>query len=195
MDVVSSGLLDACGCGAIGVLIDSALELLQELVNVEEVALGSQVRQRQRVGVVHRWMRRLGDHCATVTVLGHTGRLVATEDGELNTLETHQALADIVVGGGVDSATLSITEELIESVISSSLTDFVIVGQLLCLIDSVVDWAIGRVLRRAAIKSSRGASRMLLAVASATTKSAVRILISARCSSKSLQVSDDCGTG
>jgi molybdopterin-guanine dinucleotide biosynthesis protein len=76
-------------------------------------------------------MRGLSDQGATVAVLGHTGRLVSTKNGELDTLETHQALADIIVGARVDSTALGVAEKLIEGIISCTLTDFVVVGQLL----------------------------------------------------------------
>jgi hypothetical protein len=69
VNVVSTSLLDTSSGGMVGVLVDGALELLQELVDVEKVALGSQIRQRQRVGVMHRRVRGLGNHGTTVTVL------------------------------------------------------------------------------------------------------------------------------
>lgn len=195
MDVVSSGLLNACSCGVVGVLVDSALKLLQELVNVQEIALGPQVRQGKRVGVVHRGVRGLGNHGATVAVLRHARRLVTTEDGELDTLETHQTLADIIVGRRVNGTALGIAEELIQSIVSCTLTDLVVVGQLLSLVDSVVHRAIGRVLGWPSVESSGCASRVLLAVSTIGSKGTIRILISARCSGKRLQVSNDCNTG
>jgi hypothetical protein len=139
-------------------------------------------------------MRGLSDHGATVAVLGHTGRLVSTKNGELDTLEAHQALADVVVGGRIDSTALGIAEEFVESIISCTLTDFVVVGQLLGLVHGIVNWTIGRVLGRTSIETGGCASRVLLAVASIGAKGTVRILISARCSGKRLQVSYDCDT-
>lgn len=41
--VVRTGLLNTSGCGRVGALIDGGLHLLQELVDVQEVVLGSQV--------------------------------------------------------------------------------------------------------------------------------------------------------
>jgi len=144
---------------------------------------------------VHRGMRGLGDHGATVAVLGHTRGLVTTEYGELDTLETHQSLADIVVGRRVNGTALGIAEELIQSIVSCTLADLVVVGQLLSLVDSVVNRAIGRVLGWPSVESGRCASRVLLAVATIGSKGTIRILISARCSGKRLQVSNDCDTG
>ena len=195
VDVVSSGLLNTSSCSVVGVLVDSALKLFQELVDVQEIALSPQVGQGQRVGVMHWGMRSLGDHCATVAVLGHARGLVATENGELDTLETHQTLANVVVGGGVDGTALGITEELVQSVVCCTLTDLIVVSQLLCPVGSIVDWAIGGVLARASIESGRGTSRVLLAICSIASKGTIRILIPARCSGKRLQVSYDYNTG
>lgn len=195
VDIVSSSLLDTSSRGLVGVLVDSALKLLQELVNVQEIALGPQVGQGQRVGVVHRGMRSLGDHCATVTILRHARRLVATKNGELDTLQTHQTLANIVVSRGIDGTALGIAEELVKSVVSCTLTDLIVVTELLSLVDSVVDGTIGRVLGWPSVESGRGAARVLLTIASIGSKSTVRILVSTRCSGKRLQVSNDCNTG
>jgi len=127
-----------------------------------------------------------------MTVLRHAAAaLVATsKNGKWHTLQAHEPLADIVVGGGVNGTTLSIAKELIESIISSTLTDLVVIAQLLRLVDCVVDWPVGRVLRRAAIETSRSSARVLLGVSGVGTKRTIRILISTRCSGKRLQVSD-----
>jgi len=42
---MSAWLVNAGCSGMVGVLIDGALELLEELINVEQIALGPQVRQ------------------------------------------------------------------------------------------------------------------------------------------------------
>lgn len=144
---------------------------------------------------MHGRMRSLGDHCATVAVLGHARGLIATKDGQLNTLKTHQALAYVVVAGGINGAAFGIAEELVQGVVSSALTDLIVIGQLLCLVNSVVDRAISGVLGWASVESGRGASRVLLAIGSIGSKGTVRILISTGCSGKRLQVSNDCDTG
>lgn len=46
MDVVSTSLLHTGSRSVVGVLVDGALELLQELIDVEEITLGPQVGQR-----------------------------------------------------------------------------------------------------------------------------------------------------
>jgi hypothetical protein len=102
VDVVSARLVDSSSGGLIRVLIDSALELLQELVDVQKIALCPKVRKWERVRVVHRRVCRLSDHGTSMSVLAHAAALVAattsTEDWKLNSLETHESLADIIVG-------------------------------------------------------------------------------------------------
>jgi len=179
-------------CGVVGVLIDSALQLLQELVDVEEVALSSQVGQWQRVGVVHGWVLSLSNHGASVAVLAHTSLVAAAaaKNRELNTLEAHEPLANVVVGRGVNCATLGIAKELVQSVVSSAFPNFIVVVELLRLVYCIVDGSIGRVLGWPSIEASRSATGMLLAVACIGAKGTIGILISTRCSGKRLQVSD-----
>lgn len=50
--VVSTWLLDTSGCSSIGVFIHGRLHLLQELVNIHQVVLGSNVRERQCILVL-----------------------------------------------------------------------------------------------------------------------------------------------
>lgn len=59
---VVSGVGHTSSRSVVGVLIDGALQLLQELVNVQEIALGPEVGKRQRVGVVHGWVLCLSNH-------------------------------------------------------------------------------------------------------------------------------------
>jgi hypothetical protein len=172
----------------VGVLVDGALELLKELVNIEKVALCPQVGEGQRVGM-HGRVRGLSNHSAALAVLGHAA-LVAAENRKLDTLEAHEALANVVVGRRVNSTALSIAKELVQSVVRSTLSDLVVVGQLLGLVDSIVNGSIGGVLGWASVESGGGTSWVLLAIASVGAESAIRILVSARCGGKRLQVSD-----
>jgi hypothetical protein len=179
------------GRGMVGVLINGALQLLQELINVQEITLGPKVGKWQGVWVVHRRVLRLSYHRATVTaVLTHAGALVTTtaaaENWELNTLETHESLTNVIVSGRVNCAALGVSKELVQGVISGTLPDFVVVVQLLRLVDGIVDWAISRVLRRASVETSWGTSGVLLTISAVWTKGAIRILISTRCSGKRL---------
>lgn len=137
------------------------------------------------------------DHSAAATattVLRHA-TLVAANDGKLNSLETHEPLADIVVSGRINTAPLGVTKELIQGVISGALSDLIrIVVQLLGLVDSIINGSISRVLGRASIETSGCASRVLLAVACIGAHGAITRVISTRCSGKRLQVSDYCAT-
>jgi hypothetical protein len=178
-------------------LVDSALELLQELINVQKIALGPQIGKWERIRVMHGRMSRLSDHCTTMPILGHATGVVTTtaaaaENWELYSLQAHQTLSNIIVSGRVNGSALSVAKKLIQSVISRTLSDLVVVVQLLRLVDSIVNRTISRVLWWTTVKSSRGTSRLLLAIAAVWTKRAIGILISTRCSGKRLQVSDHC---
>lgn len=131
-----------------------------------------------------------------MAILRHALALVAastaTKDGKLNTLETHEPLADIIVGGWVNGATLGVSEELVERIIRGALPDFVVVVELLRLVHSIVDRAIGGVLGWASVESGWGTTWVLLAVTSVGAEGTIRILVSTRCGSKRLQVSDNC---
>jgi len=194
--VMSTWLLNTCSCGLVGILVNGALKLLQELVNVQQVALSPEVGKRQRVWVVHWWMRGLSNHGTALAVVTHAAALVATlattENWKLYTLEAHEPLADVVVSVWVNSTALGIAEEFVERIISGTLPDFIVVVQLLALVDGIVNRTIGRVLGWAAVETSGSASRMLLAIGTVRTKGAIRILISTCCSGKCLQVSDNC---
>ena len=128
-----------------------------------------------------------------MAVLTHAALVTAAaENWELNTLQAHETLANVVVGGRIDCTTLSISEELVESIISSTLPDLVVVVELLRLVDCIVNWSIGRVLGWTSIEASWCTTGMLLTVASIGSKCTIGILISTRCSGKRLQVSDHC---
>jgi hypothetical protein len=189
---------DTSGRGVIGVFIDGTLQLFQELINVQEITLSPKVRKWQRVWV-HRRVLRLSYHRATVTaVLRHTGTLITTtagtENWELDTLETHESLADVIVSGRVDCTTLRVSKELVKGVISGTLPNFVVVIQLLRLIHGIVDWAICGILGWASVEASWSTTWMLLAISSVRAEGTIWILISTRCSSKCLQVSDHCSS-
>jgi hypothetical protein len=183
VDIVRTGLVNASRRGRVRVLVDSTLQLLQELVDVQEIALSPEIGQGQSIWVMHRRVSGLSHHGATMPILRHTATLItaaATENWKLHSLETHKSLANVIVGSGVNCTAFSIAKKLVQCVVSRTLSDFVIVVQLLSLIDGIVHWAIGRVLWWTAIETSWGASRMLLAVAAIWTKGSVRILISTR---------------
>jgi hypothetical protein len=183
------------GCSVVGILVDSALQLLQELVNVQKIALGPEVGEWQGIWVVHRRVLCLSHHGAAMPILRHAGALVtastATENWKLNTLKTHEPLTNIIVSGWVDCATLGIPEELVEGIICSTLPNLVVVVELLRLVYCIVDRAISGVLGWTSIESSWSTTWVLLSVASVGAKGTIRILVSACCSGKRLQVSDE----
>jgi spore maturation protein SpmB len=140
-------------------------------------------------------MRSVGKHSATTSIVAHAATTVvaasAANDRELDTLKTHKTLANVVISRRVDSAALSITKELVQGIIRSALSNLVrIVVKLLCLVDGIVNWSIGRILGRAAVKTSRSSSRVLLTVAVVGAHLAITGIVSTRCSGKRLQVSD-----
>jgi hypothetical protein len=178
----------------VGVLVDSALQLLQELIDVQEITLRPQIGQGERVRV-HGRMRSVGKHSATTSIIAHATATVvaasAADDRELDTLKTHKTLANVVVSRGIDGAALSITKELVQGIVRSALSNLVIVAvKLLCLVDGIVNWSIGRVLGRAPVETSGSSSRVLLTVAVVGTHLAITGIVSTRCSGKRLQVSD-----
>jgi hypothetical protein len=175
------------------ILIYRALELLQKLINVQKITLCSQVRERQRVGMHGRRMGRMCDHCSAAAIVGHGTLVTTSNDRERYTLKSHEPLANIVVGGRIDSASLGVAKELVQRIVSSTLSDFVgVVIQLLGLVYRVVDRTIRRVLRRAAVESGRSATWVLLAVACIGAHGPITRIVSTRCSGKRLQVSDYC---
>jgi hypothetical protein len=129
-----------------------------------------------------------------MAILRHASALVAastaTKDWKLNTLKTHESLTDIIVGGWVDCATLSISKKFIERIVCSTLPDLVVVVELLGLVHSIVDGTISRVLWWSAIESGWSTAWVLLAITSVGAKGTIRILVSTGCSGKRLQVSD-----
>lgn len=115
--VVASGLVDAGGGGGAGALVDGGLHLVEEVVDVEKIALRLQIGHRERV--VRLWHR--GDARAVSAtsnrhqgLRGHVVNQGSALDGEA--VKVHQALADLRVRCWVDVAALSITEEVIQGV-------------------------------------------------------------------------------
>lgn len=141
---------------------------------------------------MHGWVLSLGNHGASMAaILAHTRTLVtAAENWELYALETHESLADIVVGGWVNGAALGISKKLVERIVGCALSNLVVIVKLLALIDGIVHRTIGRVLGRTSIEACRSTAWVLLAIASIGTETAIWILISTGCSGKCLQVSD-----
>jgi hypothetical protein len=143
--VVASWLVDAGGCGGAGALVDGGLHLIEEVVDVEEVALRLQVRHWERVVR----LRHRGD-ARTVTTTsychqglrGHVVNQGSALDGEA--VKVHQALADLGVRRRVDVAAFRITEEVVQSVKPALpwVVGCVVAHVGSVLVDWVVDWAV-----------------------------------------------------
>jgi hypothetical protein len=120
LNVVRTRLSHA-GSGNIFVaLVDGVLHLLQELINVDQIILGADVRHGRKM--VCGSMTTAGAVATTtgnrngsrhVLVLGNR----AIQNGKLKGLETEQALADSRIGVGIELASLQVTEELIQSIV------------------------------------------------------------------------------
>ena len=141
---MASGLVDAGGGGGAGALVDGGLHLVEEVVDVEEVALGLQVGHWE--GVV--WLRHRGDAGAVTASYGHQGlrghvvNQGSALDGEA--VKVHEALADLGIRCWVDVATLGITEEVIQGVkpALSWVVVCVVAHLSRVLVDWVVHWAV-----------------------------------------------------
>jgi hypothetical protein len=122
VNVMSTGLGDASSCYILVALVDGVLHLLEELVDVEQVVLGSDVGHRGKVV-----SRRLGATRAVTTTAADGDRcrdlLVfrngAIEDGELESLQAEETLANGGIGVRIELATLKVAEELIERVVAA----------------------------------------------------------------------------
>lgn len=135
---------------------------------------------------MHGWVCSLSNHCTAVAIFG----LVASQNGELKTLESYKSLADIIVRLGIDCTPLGIAEKFVQSIVSGAFSNFVIggVGHL-GIVDGVVNGAIGRILRRTAIETRWSTWGVAVSGSGIHTGSRV-IVISTGCSGKRLQVSD-----
>jgi hypothetical protein len=143
---------------------------------------------------MHRWVRSLSNHGATVPIFGHAALLIASNNRKLDTLESHESLSDIVIGGRINSTTLGVAKKLIKRIIGSTLADLVrVIVELLRWVDSIIDRPIGRILWGTSVEASGRTSRMLLTIGT-LAHGTIWILIATRCSGKRLQVSDHCRT-
>lgn len=116
--VVATWLVHACSSGRVGTLIDCALHLLQDLVNLKEVALGAKVGHRWQgivlsIGAMGRTIN--GNNSRRGHVLGSER---STVDGK-STVQGHQSLANLGVRCGIKLTALSVTKKFIKSIIGS----------------------------------------------------------------------------
>lgn len=167
--VVGAGLLDTSSRGRVGALVDGGLHLLQELVDIEEIGLGSQVGHgRERVLVLGHG--RAACAVATDRHHGRAGRHVVMHSPALDrdTLEEGEAVSDLSVGCGVDLTTLGIAEEVVQSIVTLA----VVVATAMAKVGSMVYGVVHRAVRA-------GLLRLIVAVGSAVLRRRVRMLRSA----------------
>ena len=114
VSVVGTWLLNACCSCSIGALIDGRLHLLEELIDVHQIILGSQVGHRwESVLVLRHW-----PSVSSLTI--HRNHLRSSWNvlGNGSTvhhvaLQSHQSLANLVIGSRVDLSALGVAKEVI----------------------------------------------------------------------------------
>lgn len=119
--VVRAGLVDSSGRGSIRVLINGALHLLQQLIDLNQIILRPNVRhRRQRVVLLIRSV-------AVRAFDGHDGgdgawQVVAVDGSRMrgeNSMKRQKPLSYLVVRVRVQLATFSLTKELIQRIVST----------------------------------------------------------------------------
>lgn len=162
--VVSAGLLDASSSSRVRALVDRGLHLLQEVVDVEEIRLGSQVRH-WREGVL---VLGHGRTAASVAVDRHHRRARWHVVRHAACLDRHalqegQAAADFSVGCRVDLPALGITKEVIQGVIALSIIITPVLAKVGSVVDGIVHWAIRAGLLRLVVAGGRVVVGILVA--------------------------------
>jgi hypothetical protein len=96
--IVRAGLVDTSGGSCVGALVDGALHLLQDLVNLDQVGLGANVGHGRQLVVLGVRSAVLGpmtvhtNHSRSRHVLAH----MSSVDGE-GAMQGHQPLANLSV--------------------------------------------------------------------------------------------------
>jgi hypothetical protein len=142
--VVSARLGDASGSHVLITLVDGVLHLFEELIDVDQIVLGANVRHGRKV--VSRGLGATRAVTAAAADRDRGGHLLVLRDrtiqnGELESLQAEEALADRGVGVGVELAALEVAKEFVQRVIST----LAVVGMvaILTLAQGVVHVAIG----------------------------------------------------
>jgi hypothetical protein len=144
--------LDTSGRSGVAVLIDSGLHLLEELINVHEISLGTNSGQWKSILVL-----RLVSTVVTAVTINRYQRWTswnvirdaATVDWK--TLQCHQALANLSIRAGVNLTTLGITKELVQGVVSALASVIGRVLKITAMADWVVDWGVRGLLLRGVV--------------------------------------------
>ena len=113
------GNASSSSLGSSLVLVDSSLELFEELINVLQVVLGAEIGHRQGI-VIGQGSMGGSSHGWSTTVLS-TSTTIAGK-----VLKSKQARSNGIVTGRVQGAGLDISKELVQSIKSGLLTNFVV---------------------------------------------------------------------
>ncbi len=96
VSVVTSWEVDACSCSCSGVVVDGGLHLVQEVVDIDKIALGSEIWHRERVV---RLRERSRNTTALTTDSNHllSWHILINESAVLDrkSMQSHQALANL----------------------------------------------------------------------------------------------------
>ena len=194
MSVVCSRLLDTCCCGGVRTLVDGRLHLLQELINVHEIVLGSKIW--------HWWecILMLG-HWTTVTSVAinrnhgwagwHVIRNSSTMDWD--SLQSHQSLSDLSIRRRVNLTALCITEEVVQGIVTAlSVVVRGMLAEITAMAHRVIDWTIRGWLLRCVIAVVTGVVRIAIISRRARVHLGAMAIIVRASSCKVLQVSNYC---
>ena len=96
-----------------GVLVDSRLHLLEEVVHLLEVLLGAKVGHGREVIVLSERMMGAG-HAESVRRLSHVLSRQTSRVKAQGSMERHQSAANRLIGGRVDLAALDTAKEVIQ---------------------------------------------------------------------------------
>lgn len=160
--VVRARLVHASSGSRVGVLVDGALHLLKDLVDLDQIVLGADVGHgRQSVGLVVGVVVVVAINTAnrdgSGQVLGSQRAAVAE-----GTVERHQALANLGIRSRVELATLGLAKELVEDIVGALAS--LVVGRSL-VSDGLLTTAHGLVVHGTSAKGRR--RRVVLVVATA----------------------------
>jgi hypothetical protein len=122
LHIVGTGLGNSRSSHVLLALVDRVLHLLQELINVEQIALAPHIRHRGQV-VCGGLAAARAESTAATNSNGGRHRLIfghrTIQDGKLKRLESYETLADGGIGVRVKLAPLQIAEELVQRIVTA----------------------------------------------------------------------------
>ena len=127
LHVVGTRLGDSCCCDVVIILVDGVLHLFQELVDVDQIILGTGITHGRQL-VLNGLRAAVTTTASAAAANGYWGRhgLVlrdgtTAQDGELQVLQTQQPLTDRGITVGVKLASLQVAEKFVESIVAALL--------------------------------------------------------------------------